>query len=769
MTIELNKIYNGNVFDVLKTWPDGFIQTVVTSPPYWGLRNYGTNPQIWDANPSCEHIWQEHFTPPKGGKCHPDRPSIVGNNKYMSGTDLRGVGTKSDFCQSCNAWKGELGLEPTPELYVKHITDIFREIRRTLRDDGTLWLNLGDSYAGSGGAGNQFGQLERGLPEYKQSGRPQQIGLKPKDLIGIPWRVAFALQADGWYLRQDIIWHKPAVMPESVTDRCTKSHEYIFLLTKSPKYFYDSTAIKEPTVTKDISVRRRDVTRLNNTPGRTKMSGLKTNNYLLRNKRSVWSVNTKPFRQAHFACVDADTECLTINGWKYYRDLTIGEMAAQYDLQSQTLSWSPIEDVATYDVTNESMVYVKSRDLEMLLTPNHRTIIQRRHNRTRKVLPPTIIEASDLKHQHAIPISANWVNEFAHTTPISPEWAELIGWYVAEGHQSKTRHGVFIYQSLAINPRNVERIRYLLTSIGANFSEKIQRRQWRGRDSTMVNFYIKDAVADQLRKICPQKALPKNVLSWNMSLLTSLLRGLVKGDGHTRQDGRFSFIQRNKICIDTVQAIGVRLGYATMCTKRKDSSGVYCLYFTNRKCVSLRGTNGVSKAQIKMKKYTGVVWCPKLSLGTWVARKNGRVFITGNTYPTALVTPMVLAGTSEKGCCSVCCAPWKRIVEKTTSFEGGSGKAGRNAEEVNASGKWKDMQHGENIKLGPVISIQTTGWEPTCKCEVKETVPCVVFDPFMGAGTTALVAKQNRRSYVGVELNPEYLRIAEKRVLENLK
>jgi len=235
----IDTIVQGDCIDVLKELPDGIINTVVTSPPYYGLRDYGVN--------------------------------------------------------------GQIGLEETPEAYVAKLVEVFREVMRVLRDDGTVWLNLGDSYAGSGGAGNQFGQLEKdGFNSYKQSGKPKNIGLKPKDLIGIPWRVAFALQADGWWLRQDIIWHKPNPMPESVTDRCTKSHEYIFLLSKSQKYYFDNDAIKEDAC-QDSTLRNRDETKLNNTPGRTKMSGLVKNDYLKRNKRSVWTVTTKPFSEAHFA------------------------------------------------------------------------------------------------------------------------------------------------------------------------------------------------------------------------------------------------------------------------------------------------------------------------------------------------------------------------------------------------------------------------------------------------------------------------------------
>ena len=227
------KILQGSCLETLSSLEEKSVNTCVTSPPYWGLRDYGNGDQ--------------------------------------------------------------LGQEETPEKFVENLVNVFREVRRVLRDDGTVWLNLGDSYSS-------------GVTRPKPSN-----GIKEKDLIGIPWRVAFALQADGWYLRQDIIWHKPNPMPESVTDRCTKAHEYIFLLSKSPKYYYDNEAIKEETLTQDNQNRDRDTTKLNNTPGRTKMAGLKTNNYETRNKRSVWTVTTKPYQEAHFATYPHDLiiPCIT--------------------------------------------------------------------------------------------------------------------------------------------------------------------------------------------------------------------------------------------------------------------------------------------------------------------------------------------------------------------------------------------------------------------------------------------------------------------------
>lgn len=203
---------------------------------------------------------------------------------------------------------GQLGLEETPGKYVENLVEVFREVSRVLKDDGTLWLVIGDSYAGYHGNKNaKYEDAPSNKNGYFENQRKSIVGhgLKNKDLIGIPWKVAFALQEDGWYLRCDIIWNKPSCMPESVKDRPTKTHEYIFLFSKSPCYYYDHEAIKEP-AKPDDSVRDRDKTKLNNTPGRRKMGGLKVNNYKMRNKRSVWTVSTKPYKGAHFATFPPD-------------------------------------------------------------------------------------------------------------------------------------------------------------------------------------------------------------------------------------------------------------------------------------------------------------------------------------------------------------------------------------------------------------------------------------------------------------------------------
>jgi DNA modification methylase len=267
-----DKIICGDALAVLKTLPDNLVDCIITSPPYFGLRDYGCKEQI--------------------------------------------------------------GLEETPELYIQKLVDLFHEARRVLKDEGTLWCNIGDSYwggkgmSGSRDADYQGARNEEGKSmntEHQQMGgkgkmRAQDAKheiIKPKDLIGIPWMLAFALRADGWYLRQDIIWAKPNPMPESVTDRCTKAHEYIFLLSKSQRYYYDVDSIREPlseSTLNDIRIgcktgrvgSKAHKLVLNGTHGKKGIGDpsktrAELHNLNGRNKRSVWTVNTKPYSEAHFA------------------------------------------------------------------------------------------------------------------------------------------------------------------------------------------------------------------------------------------------------------------------------------------------------------------------------------------------------------------------------------------------------------------------------------------------------------------------------------
>lgn len=296
----MNKIEFGDCRETMRRWAqEGVkVQTCVTSPPYYGLRDYGTGKWV-GGDPSCSHKRDSKFS-----------EATITGHKNMAGAV--GDGIYKSVCPKCGAVREDLqlGLEETPEEYIANMVDVFRCVKDILADDGTLWVNIGDSYAHNVKEHNTKSAKQvsnRGTEQWVTPDRNfDESGIKTKDLIGIPWMLAFALRADGWYLRQDIIWHKPNPMPESVQDRCTKAHEYIFLLSKSPKYYYDIDSIKEEATSTDESNRNRDETKLNNTPGRTKMAGLTTNHYETKNKRSVWSVPVKPYEGAHFAVFPSD-------------------------------------------------------------------------------------------------------------------------------------------------------------------------------------------------------------------------------------------------------------------------------------------------------------------------------------------------------------------------------------------------------------------------------------------------------------------------------
>ena len=242
----MNKIEFGDCRETMRRWAgEGVkVQTCVTSPPYFGLRDYGHD--------------------------------------------------------------GQIGLEDTPDQYIEAMVEVFSCVKNILADDGTLWLNIGDSYAGNNSQASNNGRAGFGNARERVVNRTGE-GLKTKDLIGIPWMLAFALRADGWYLRQDIIWHKPNPMPESVTDRCTKAHEYIFLMSKSPKYYYDSDAIKEDAISAG-TVSASFKGRQGGADYHAQSGGIGSDakEYANRNKRSVWTVPVKPYEGAHFAVFPTD-------------------------------------------------------------------------------------------------------------------------------------------------------------------------------------------------------------------------------------------------------------------------------------------------------------------------------------------------------------------------------------------------------------------------------------------------------------------------------
>jgi len=533
-----NRIICGDALTVLREMPDDSVHCVVTSPPYWGLRKYDAPEGVWGGSKDCEHEWGKEIIHKRG---HPgDKTTLVGTQT----ADLsKEAGHFGFFCVRCGAWRGQLGLEPTPDLYIAHLVEVFREVKRVLRSDGTLWLNMGDSYwggKGQSGTGNPEEQSERyesgasiNRSYHQIAGdkltRPQDGKhdiLKPKDLVAIPWRVAFALQADGWYLRSDIIWSKPNPMPESVQDRPTKSHEYIFLLSKS---------------------------------GRTQFW----------THRELDGTREKPKPD-----------------YRYLNMLTDEEFREK---------------------------------------------------------PPDY----DPKLKVPCPVCGG------------------------EGRLFE-----------AFECENCE---------GKGAIKKWKRiNLWQGHDY----FYDADAIREN--------GITKHMTGRNMTD-TRITHGLGGGN-----QGILKLKEKYH-----------ELGVTTL------------------------GRNKRSVWTIPTASFKGAHFA---------------------VFPEALVEPMVMAGTSQKGCCVKCGGPMVRVVEIKRSYESGSGKSGNKPQGKGAGGVQSEGSLEDDIRAGPTIHSKTVGWEPSCECGISETVPCIVLDPFVGSGTVCLVAAKLNRDWIGIDISEKYCAMARERL-----
>ncbi len=314
----MGKILQGDALKVLQTLPSEYVNCIVTSPPYWGLRDYGTKPIIWDGNPDCEHEWGNSVITlkHKSGETNPGKESWF---KDKGASDDKG----SQFCSKCGAWKGSLGLEPTFELYIKHLCDIFDEVKRVLRKDGTCWVNLGDTYNNAGVkdkskcggfTGERIRKKLAGINpnDSCQDSVSRQINknLSSKSLCLIPFRFAIEMVNRGWICRNVIIWHKPNCMPSSAKDRFTVDFEYLFFFVKNKKYWFEQ---QFENYSKPLNRWGGDKLKANGKSTWDKGTGQSSYrdrdmrpNEQGRNKRTVWTIPTKPYPEAHFAVYPAE-------------------------------------------------------------------------------------------------------------------------------------------------------------------------------------------------------------------------------------------------------------------------------------------------------------------------------------------------------------------------------------------------------------------------------------------------------------------------------
>ncbi len=714
--------------------PDKSVHTCVTSPPYWGLRKY-------------------------------------------SGEQGRGMFPN-------------LGLEKTPQEFIERIVQIMAEVHRVLRDDGCCWWNYGDCY---------------------QDG----------NLLMMPHRIAIALQDWGWVVRNDVVWWKRNPMPESqagwrferektkVKDlnvdnrypeekagqvagniggkpyaeyeygedyqlrkgswRHTRAHEYVFMLTKKMQYFANQEAVREGYNPQFVERYQREKSKGMNEFLGTKMDasrndgdGLLTHQvgardfverHSGRNPRSVMDVPTAPYKGSHYACVDTETEALTKIGWKTQEQLVDGDWIACYDPENDQIGWNPAT-FHRYDYEGE-MVSIEKRETSQLITPNHRCFVRRRKgHQGNKGWGTDTIEARNLKPGYELLLSAPFIGNGVN--PIGEGWAALVGWFITDG-QLIHKNNVGISQSLSANPYKVAMIRNLLENASAHYSESHRKRTWRGRPADMAEFVIYGNVAIKLKALAPFKKLTPRLANLPLNEARVLFDAMIAADGNVRKDGRLQFIQKDKECIDLFQLLAVRLGYKTVLSKRK--TDCYSLFMTKKKWLTLRGTNGKHEPLPRIH-YKGIVWCPSTPTGYWVARRNGRTFITGNTFPPNLIAPLIRA-TCPRWACPECGHGWSPVVEKSGGAQG-SWTTHEADNERGHGGNVASDGRPEGTKIADgwaTYQINIKEYRPTCEHPhtKDEAIPGIVLDPFVGSGTTVMVAKQLLRRGIGIDISMEYL------------
>jgi len=727
-----NLYYGLNVLDALRLLPDESVNMVCTSPPYWSLRDYGVGQQVWGGDADCAHEWGDGIKGKgqSGGKGKSTLGAASGGNSISpkgierSQDRSHAAPRHSAFCGLCGAWRGCLGLEPTPQLFTKHMVLIGREIRRVLHPTGTFWLNLGDSYMSHAAKdytnlGGREGKRQRNDEDYRSSiviGRPSRVqGLKDKDLIGIPWRVALALQ--GWWLRNDIIWRKTNAMPHPVRDRFTSKHEHIFMFAKSKRYFFDLDAVLIPytygTYTDDGF-----------TPAQ------------------VWHESG-----------DAPRKMDQTEG-------QLGELAGpgrqtgrgQFNKKGKNPG-----DIASFPEERERFLPLPGQCHAVSLGVKDfgnsaafvRRVVDQLEDAARRV-------ASDLSRtdvgQTGEPVT-DFLEEFFRTRPVQPNLAVLRGtpYATITVEQAPDHIGV-----------EFGRCRWVLRHEGLSGADsekgQIVRHSFavngEGLDAMLVlvnwvsGLPLPSDVFDQLcvlrRKAHRDGCSP--------SLDAAVSDHQAKNVRHLRTPAaKVAFIE-GLLAVTLHQArvampVPPLVVHPAPSTNTDEPVAAHDAALFHVPIVALQPHLG---------NHTGDVW------DVATTGYKGAHFAV---WPPTLVERFIKAGTSEKGRCPTCKTPWKRVVET----KGGKIKNKGTGENLTGDRKGEDERDYDRLKIKGAGGIKpqerrTVGWASGCECETVEIERCVVLDTFSGSGTTGLEALRLGRDYVGLDLNAEYRPLAEARL-----
>ncbi|OQX86975.1 MAG: hypothetical protein B6D55_04735 [Candidatus Omnitrophica bacterium 4484_70.2] len=364
-----------------------------------------------------------------------------------------------------------------------------------------------------------------------------------------------------------------------------------------------------------------------------------------KNLPTVWLINPEPHNFSkefgancdHFACVTSDTEILTDEGWKKYTEIKKCNnlLVATYNLKTKKIEYQELLYIKEYDYDG-NLIHIGNRDLDILITPNHRNIVVKKNNEDKIVLAKDLVDRDKIR----VWAPVDYKIEYS----IGEIWAELVGWIISEGHYSKEYKLIEIYQNVGENEKKID---YLLNKGKIYYKKHIRERRYKGQIKKQVTWYISHcAFVDWVYKNVPDKKLNKLLVSLPQNELKALMKGLILGDGCIRKDGRVSFIQKDKKCIDWFEILAMRCGFHTITSKHKHNN-VWIVYLTKRESIGIRNTNGKGKS-IQEVYYKGKIWCPRTPNGTWVAKRNGRIFITGNTFPESLLVIPIKFSTPEE-------------------------------------------------------------------------------------------------------------------------
>lgn len=800
--LSINRVLCGDTRELLKEFPDESIHCCITSPPYWSLRDYQTEPLIWDAgNEDCEHEW--------GNESRISMEYVQGNPEFARPhREYKSFKNSSQFCRLCGCWRGSLGLEPTPELYVQHIVQIFREVKRVLRNDGTFWLNIGDSYWGGKGQSGQAWATAHTDRDTLQKSQHQLTGmyetrpqdgkhsiLKPKDLCGIPWRVAFALQADGWYLRSDIIWVK-----------CLSGGTRVYAKTQKGEM---------PMTIRELSRLRPETVKL--------WSGTKW--VQLREIEETFPKETVEFRlrSGESLSCTTDHKWPTKSGLKRADEICIGDVIEDSLLPEPANPHLP-------DGIPDNIGFFIGLFLAEGSWGKKGSVIQFSLNKSENELTKAIKKVA--KYYGECCTVHDYGNS-RHVNIHSKIITGIIKTYIV-GKGSKRKH-----LSTATWQRSGNFLWNLLMGYLKGDGHLVKEGFWK------LGFTSNEALMNDLRTLASRTNTSIR-LKWNWAIETTtnkrhkMIRGDIRINPQERRtnDKQVVAIQKSKgrrffhVGVDKphifVLASGVLTHnsnpmpesvrdrptraheYVFLLTKSRkyyyDADAIKEPAVQNRwgghKPMNLNNTKDTENQFKGLSRERDMMPETRNKRTIWTIPTQSYKGAHFATFPEALVRPMILAGTSEKGCCPECGAPWVRIIKKCETdrtqknpdgWDTGLGAHGT----IHRDGREKGMP-GKSV-----MEQVTIGWRPSCKhydelyktefpkaCKERkryqrdvwgnwwkrvrkqpgknhwDATSCTVLDPFSGSGTVGVVCKFMRRNYALIDLSLEYCKMAENRIKE---